>query len=114
MIAMSRRAPPQAPPGLTGCTAASAARARRAILGVLAGGEFNVGQLAERFPISFNGVSKHVKVLERAGLVSRRVRGREHWLRLRRTPLRDAALWLARQRAFWETRLDALEAVLRQ
>jgi len=55
-----------------------------------------------------------VKVLERAGLVSRRVRGREHWLRLRRAPLRDAARWLARQRVFWETRLDALEAVLRQ
>src|SRR3989449_5783351 len=49
---------------------------RRAILTVLAGGECNVGQLAERFPISFNGVSKHVKVLERAGLVSRRVGGR--------------------------------------
>ena len=88
---------------------------RRAILTVLAGGgECKVGQLAERFPISFNGVSKHVKVLERAGLVSRRVRGREHWLRLRRAPLRDAARWLARQRVFWETRLDALEAVLRQ
>ena len=88
---------------------------RRAILTVLAGGgECKVGQLAERFPISFNGVSKHVKVLERAGLVSRRVRGREHWLRLRRAPLRDAARWLVRQRDFWETRLDALEAVLRQ
>src|SRR5256712_13665637 len=112
MIAMSRRAPPQAPPGLTGCTAASAARARRAILGVLAGGEFNVGSLAGRFPISFNGVSKHVKVLERAGLVRRRVRGREHWLRLRPEPLREATRWLEHYREFWDARLEALEALL--
>ena len=63
--------------------------------------------------MSLNAVSKHVKVLERAGLVSRRVRGREHWLRLRREPLREAARWLARQRAFWDSRLDALEALLR-
>jgi DNA-binding transcriptional ArsR family regulator len=87
---------------------------RRAILTLLAGGDWKVGQLAGRFRISFNGVSKHVKVLERAGLVSRRVRGREHWLRLRPAPLREAAHWLTRQRAFWETRLDALEAVLRE
>src|SRR2546422_5321559 len=59
---------------------------RRAILTVLAGGECNVGQLAERFPISFNGVSKHVKVLERAGLVSRRGGGPGAWVRARRRP----------------------------
>ncbi|PYO72565.1 MAG: transcriptional regulator, partial [Gemmatimonadetes bacterium] len=53
---------------------------RRAILAVLARGDANVGTLAGRFPISFNGVSKHVKVLERAGLVTRTVRGREHRL----------------------------------
>jgi DNA-binding transcriptional ArsR family regulator len=86
---------------------------RRAILAVLAaGGEETVGDLAQRFPISFNGVSKHVKVLERAGLVRRRVRGREHWLRLRPKPLQDAARWLEHYRAFWDTRLDALEAFL--
>ena len=51
---------------------------RRAILDILAQGEVNVGALAERFPISLNGVSKHVKVLERAGLVERTVQGREH------------------------------------
>src|SRR2546427_8283505 len=73
---------------------------RRAILAVLAGGEATVGQLADRFPISFNGVSKHVKVLERAGLVSRRGRGREHWLRLRRAALRGAGRLLARPRGF--------------
>ncbi len=85
---------------------------RRAILSVLAGGEESVGGLADRFPISFNGVSKHVKVLERAGLVQRRIRGREHRLRLRAEPLREAAHWLDHYRAFWDKRLDALEAFL--
>jgi DNA-binding transcriptional ArsR family regulator len=82
---------------------------RRAILDILAGGEVNVGALADRFPISFNGVSKHVKVLEQAGLVRRRIRGREHRLRLRPAPLRDASRWLEHYQEFWETRLDALE-----
>jgi DNA-binding transcriptional ArsR family regulator len=85
---------------------------RRAILGLLVGGEVTVGTLADRFPISFNGVSKHVKVLEQAGLVRRRVSGREHWLRLRPAPLRDAARWLEHYRQFWDTRLDALEKFL--
>jgi DNA-binding transcriptional ArsR family regulator len=85
---------------------------RRAILGILAEGEINVGNLADRFPISLNGVSKHVKVLERAGLVERTVRGREHRLRLNAGPLREAAMWLEHYRAFWDTRLTALEAFL--
>ncbi len=85
---------------------------RRAILGILAEGEVNVGSLAERFPISLNGVSKHVKVLERAGLVERTVRGREHRLRLNAEPLREASLWLEHYRTFWDTRLAALEAFL--
>jgi DNA-binding transcriptional ArsR family regulator len=59
---------------------------RRAILTVLAGGEANVGSVAGRFPISLNAVSKHVKVLERAGLVRRRILGREHVLRLNPGP----------------------------
>ena len=82
------------------------------ILRRLARGDANVGELAGRFPISFNGVSKHVKVLERAGLVERTVLGREHVLRLRAAPLRDAAEWLAHYRAFWEARLDALDELL--
>ncbi len=92
--------------------AAIADPTRRAILGVLAGGQLNVGSVARRFPISFNAVSKHLKVLERAGLVRRRVRGREHWLRLRPEPLRQATRWLEHYRQFWEARLDALEALL--
>jgi len=92
--------------------AAIADPTRRAILGVLAGGDATVGELAGRFPITFNGVSKHVKVLERAGLVARTVRGRQHRLHLRSAPLREAARWLEHYRGFWEGRLEALEAYL--
>ena len=85
---------------------------RRAILGILAEGETNVGKLAERFTISLNGVSKHVKVLEQAGLVERSVQGREHRLRLNAEPLQEASLWLEHYREFWDTRLEALEKFL--
>jgi DNA-binding transcriptional ArsR family regulator len=85
---------------------------RRAILGILAEGVRKVGSLAERFPISLNGVSKHVKVLERAGLVERTVLGREHRLRFNAEPLREASMWLEHYRTFWEARLAALEAFL--
>jgi DNA-binding transcriptional ArsR family regulator len=85
---------------------------RRAILAVLAAGDENVGGLAGRFPMSFNAVSKHVKVLERAGLVRRRVQGREHVLRLEPAPLREASRWLEHYRAFWDARLDALGTML--
>jgi DNA-binding transcriptional ArsR family regulator len=87
---------------------------RRAILSMLEDGEVTVGTLADRFPISFNGVSKHVKVLEQAGLVRRRVSGREHWLRLHPAPLREATRWLEHYKEFWDTRLDALEDFLVQ
>lgn len=85
---------------------------RRAILAMLARGDVTVGALADRFPISLNGVSKHVKVLERAGLVERRIDGREHWLTLNPIPLGDAAQWLERYRLFWERRLATLEQML--
>jgi len=101
-----------AEPKLDQVYGAIADRTRRAILGMLARGEIRIGTLAEQFPISLNGVSKHVKVLERAGLVERSVRGREHWLRLQPEPLREATRWLTHSRAFWDTRLDALEALL--
>jgi DNA-binding transcriptional ArsR family regulator len=85
---------------------------RRAILGMLAERDMNVGSLAQRFPISLNGVSKHVKVLERAGLIERTVHGREHRLRLNAEPLREAAMWLEHYHTFWDDRLAALEAHL--
>src|SRR2546428_13787102 len=98
--------------GLNRVYAAIADPTRRAILAVLAGGQLNVGSVARRFPISFNAVSKHLKVLERAGLVRRRVRGRGHWLKLRPEPLPAATRWLEHYRGFWEARLDALAALL--
>jgi len=85
---------------------------RRTIVAILADGEINVGSLAERFPMSLNAVSKHVKVLERAGLVDRTVHGREHRLRLNADPLREATAWLEYYRTFWDDRLTALEAFL--
>ena len=99
-------------PILDSVYAAIADPTRRAILAALARGDLTVGALAERFPISLNGVSKHVKVLERAGLLTRRVEGREHWVRIRPAPLQRAAAWLEDYRMFWEARLDALEAML--
>jgi DNA-binding transcriptional ArsR family regulator len=85
---------------------------RRAILAALSRGDIRVGGLADRFPISFNGVSKHVKVLERAGLLERRIQGREHWLKLKPGGLREASRWLDHYRMYWDERLEAMEAFL--
>lgn len=85
---------------------------RRAIVAPLAGGDLTVGELAEKFPISLNGVSKHVKVLEKARLIERTVVGREHRLRLNAAPLSEAARWLEHYRQFWDERLEALETFL--
>jgi DNA-binding transcriptional ArsR family regulator len=85
---------------------------RRAILQRLSGGETRVTELAEPFPISLNSVSKHIRILERARLVRRRVAGREHLLSLDRRPLDAAAAWINAQRDRWTARLDALEAML--
>ena len=92
--------------------AALANATRRDILARLATGEVTVGGLAEAYDMSLNAVSKHLKVLEDAGLVDRRVEWREHHIRLNPKPLRDVAEWLERYRVFWEGRLDALEAFL--
>jgi DNA-binding transcriptional ArsR family regulator len=94
--------------------AAIADPTRRAILANLALGRVNVGELAARFPISLNGVSKHIKVLERAGLVRREILGRVHQLQLRAEPLREAEEWFHHYRAFWTARLDALELLLQE
>jgi DNA-binding transcriptional ArsR family regulator len=94
--------------------AAIADPTRRAMLAQLARGQINVGDLATRFPISLNGVSKHVKVLERAGLLRREILGREHQLRLQAEPLQEAEAWFRHYRAFWSARLDALERFLGQ
>ena len=69
-------------------------------------------EIAEPFDVSLNAVSKHLKVLERAGLVQRTVRGRNHYLWLEAEPLMEAADWVETYRVFWEQRLDALEKFL--
>lgn len=82
---------------------------RRAILRNLAERPATINEIAKPFPVSLNAISKHVMVLERAGLVRREVKGREHHCRIEAGPLCDANQWLAYYREFWEQRLDALE-----
>jgi DNA-binding transcriptional ArsR family regulator len=92
--------------------AAIADPTRRAILARLASGEARVTDVARPFPISLNSVSKHIRMLELAGLVTRRVEGREHFLALDPKPLDDAAQWIDQQRRLWSRTLNELEKVL--
>lgn len=85
---------------------------RREIVERLAKGAVRVTDLAEPFDMSLNAVSKHVKVLERAGLVRRTQAGREHYIALEAAPIRRIAGWAARYERFWSDRLDKLEAFL--
>ena len=85
---------------------------RRAILDRLAQEEMTVGELAKPFPLSFAAVSKHIGVLERAGLATRRVRGRERVCRINPAALKDAHAWLEFHERFWAERLDALDALV--
>jgi DNA-binding transcriptional ArsR family regulator len=94
--------------------AALADPTRRAILARLARGEATVGELAEPFPMSQPAVSKHLKVLERAGLIVRGRRAQWRPAELRAEPLREAADWLEEYRRLWEERLDRLDAYLRE
>ena len=86
---------------------------RRAILGRLTEGEASVGELAEPFRISAQAVSKHLKVLERAGLITRGRTAQLRPARLQAVPLKDAADWLEHYRRFWEGGFDRMEARLR-
>ena len=101
-------------PDLDRTFAALADPTRRAILTRLREGPSSIGELAAPFAISFAAVSKHVRVLERAGLLARQIRGREHTCHLRAEPLRAATAWTGDYRRFWEARLDALEELLRE
>jgi len=98
---------------LTRTFAALADPTRRAILGRLAEGEATVGELAEPFPISSQAVSKHLKVLEAAGLITRGRTAQLRPSRLQAAPLKDAVDWLETYRRFWEDGFDRLEARLR-
>jgi DNA-binding transcriptional ArsR family regulator len=85
---------------------------RRAILEALAKKPATITELATPFPVSLSAVSKHVMVLERAGLIRREIHGREHLCWIEPQPLRQAAAWLNEYRQFWSVRLDALEKYL--
>ena len=86
---------------------------RRAMLGELAAGERTVGELAKPFAMSLAAASKHIKVLEAAGLVRRDIRGRTHVCSLDPVPLMRADQWIGIYRRFWTDRLDVLEKILR-
>jgi DNA-binding transcriptional ArsR family regulator len=98
---------------LSSTFAALADPTRRAILGRLAEGDATVNELAEPFPITVQAVSQHLKVLERAGLISRRRAAQLRPSHLEGAPLKDAVDWLQRYRRFWEGSFDRLEARLR-
>jgi len=85
---------------------------RRAMLRRLSARERTIGELAEPFRMSFAAASKHVRVLERAGLLRRRVEGRSHICRIAPAPLAAAEEWLRYYEKFWRGQLHALEAVL--
>jgi DNA-binding transcriptional ArsR family regulator len=85
---------------------------RRAILARLALGEATVSELAEPFPVSLPAISKHLRVLESAGLLRRNVDGRVHRCTLVSEPMKEAAGWVEQYRVFWESQLNALEKYL--
>ena len=87
---------------------------RRRILAQLAQGEERVTELAKPHAMSLAAVSKHLIVLEKAGLVTRRKDGRVHSLALEAKPMQEAQAWIDRYRTFWETNLDGFETYLKQ
>lgn len=97
---------------LDGVFAALSDATRRGLLEKLREGPATVGALAEPHDMTLQGVSKHLKKLEAAGLVRRRKEGREVWCELVVEPMRQASTWIEEQRRFWEVRLDRLGEML--
>jgi DNA-binding transcriptional ArsR family regulator len=87
---------------------------RRGMLASLAVGEKSIGELAEPFAMTFAGASKHVKVLEDAGLICRRKAGRTHLIRIDPRPLEEAERWMRQWERFWNASLDRLQALVEQ
>ncbi len=85
---------------------------RRAVLAALSLGEATVSELAEPHKISLAAVSKHIQILERAGLIHRRKVGRTHYISLEASPMLDAFGWLAAYQDFWDESLDSLVGLL--
>jgi len=106
---MSRGSAKEREEALSAVLACLADPSRRKIIELLReAGEMKVGDIAQTFDMSLNGVSKHLKVLEAAGLVTRRVEGRQHFLQVRWDGLQPAYEWLHAYHAFWSTRVDRL------
>jgi DNA-binding transcriptional ArsR family regulator len=87
---------------------------RRGMLERLARGEASAGELAKPFKVSLPAISRHLRVLEHAGLLARRKTGRVHRCRLNPSPMQDAAQWIARYQKFWEHQFDALAKFLEE
>ena len=99
---------------LDGVFAALADPTRRAIVARLARKEARVTEVAAPFHMSLNAVSKHIRVLERAGIVRRRIVGRDHYLAFNRAALIAADRWIEQTHNFWNARLDQMERLVRQ
>jgi DNA-binding transcriptional ArsR family regulator len=99
---------------LTATFAALADPTRRAILTRLLSGEFSVGELAKPFEMSMPAVSKHLRVLERAGLIEQRREAQWRRCRIRPEPLKEVMSWTERYRHLWDERLDRLDGVIEQ
>ena len=87
---------------------------RRAIINRLADGETSIIELASPFDMSLPAVTKHIRVLEKAGLLTRKKLGRVQYCRLNAAPMRDAAKWLAFYQKFWDAKLDSLANFLEE
>jgi DNA-binding transcriptional ArsR family regulator len=111
MVSQMVNRPPQA---LDATFSALADPVRRAILLQLTEGEASVSQLAEPFDISLPAISRHLRVLEQAGLLAREKRGRVHRISLVADPMMDALEWIARTGRFWEAQFDSLERFLKR
>ncbi len=109
---LATTAEPFAPEHLDATFAALADPTRRAILARLASGDASVMELAEPFAMSQPAISKHLKVLERAGLISRGLDAQRRPRRLEAKPLEEANQWLERYREFWESSFQRLDALL--
>jgi DNA-binding transcriptional ArsR family regulator len=86
---------------------------RRAILGMLAERPHTVTELVEPFPFSLNAISKHIKALEKVGLIDREINGRVHLCHLNTKPMNEAYQWLGTYERFWSSSLDKLEKLLK-
>ena len=87
---------------------------RRGILARLSTGEATIAELAKPFKVSAPAITKHMRILEEAGLLSRKKQGREHHCRLEQKRMKEAEAWIEDHRKFWNERLDALEHYLKE